>query len=357
MAMARTRVVGQVPRNIGVAEPKTQLMGEHDALFKKFFTVPENAAGELRSVLPPRLVGELDLSRLEVMPGTFVSRELRLRHTDLLVRVPFRRPRGGHTHAYIYVVLEHQSKVDPEMPYRMLEYMVRIWTELRLEDPSRWTLPVVIPLVVHHGARPWSGPRTLHALVEGLDEQPELRRFVPDFELLIDDLAVATDAQLMARPLAPAAQIAAWLLRDGRDVEAILAHLEVWATRLAEVVTQHPDESTALLRYILLAGGVKSLDQVRNTIILHVPAAEAPMASAGEQLIQQGFQLGVQQGVQQGEMRALRDALTSLLEHRFGASEAAMAQPRIEGREASELKRMLLRVPSATTVADVFAMD
>ena len=81
------------------------------------------------------------------------------------------------------------------------------------------------------------------------------------------------------------------------------------------------------------------------------------MASAGEQLIQQGFQLGVQQGVQQGEMRALRDALTSLLEHRFGASEAAMAQPRIEGREASELKRMLLRVPSATTVADVFAMD
>lgn len=47
---------------------------------------------------------------------------------------------------------------------------------------------------------------------------------------------MATNADLMARPLAPVAQLAAWLLRDGRDVAAILAHLEAWASRFGEVV-------------------------------------------------------------------------------------------------------------------------
>jgi len=213
-------------------------MAEHDALFKRIFSVPENAAGELRSMLPPKLVAQLDLSQLELVEGSFVSRELRLRHTDLLFRVPLRRPRNGRTHVYIYVVMEHQSTADPDMAFRMLEYMVRIWTKLRAGHPGRKKLPMIIPLVVHHGARAWSAPRTLHELVDGLFEHPELRHFVPDFERLIDDLAVATDEDLMARPLAPVAQLAAWLLRDGRDAAAILAHLEVWASRFAEVVAQ-----------------------------------------------------------------------------------------------------------------------
>jgi hypothetical protein len=166
--------------------------------------------------------------------------------------------RNGRTHVYIYVVMEHQSKADPQMTYRMLEYMVRIWAKLRADHPGQKKLPLIIPLVVHHGARAWSAPRRLHELVEGLAEHPELGRFVPNFELLIDDLTIATNAELMARPLAPVAQVAAWLLRDGRDVAQILAHLEVWASRFAAVVARHPDESAALLRYILVSAGEQS---------------------------------------------------------------------------------------------------
>lgn len=329
-------------------------MAEHDALFKKIFSVPENAAGELRTMLPPALVAQLDLSRLELVDGSFVSRELRFRQTDLLYRVPLRRPRKGRTHVYIYVVMEHQSKADPQMAYRMLEYMVRIWAKLRAEHPGQAMLPLIIPLVVHHGARAWSVPRRLHELVEGLAEHPELGRFVPNFELLIDDLAVATNADLMARPLAPVAQVAAWLLRDGRDIAQILAHLEVWAAHFAEVLARHPDDSEALLRYILLAAGAESLDEVRKSILLHIPAAEAPMASAGEQLIQQGFQRGIQEGVQQGRLATLRETLSSLLHVRFGALTTAHAAV-IEAALEPALQRMLLRVTSAATIEDVLA--
>jgi predicted transposase/invertase (TIGR01784 family) len=96
-------------------------MAKHDAFFKRIFSVPANAAGELRSILPSTLVAQLDLDKLELVEGTFVSRELRLRHTDLLFRVPLLKPRSGHRYVYVYVLLEHQSQVDRDMPFRMLE--------------------------------------------------------------------------------------------------------------------------------------------------------------------------------------------------------------------------------------------
>ena len=175
-------------------------MAKHDALFKRIFSAPEHAAGELRTMLPGSLVAQLDLDSLEVVEGSFVSKELRLRHTDLLFRVPFREPRHGQRYVYVYVLLEHQSRADPDMPFRILEYVVRIWAKLRADEPRRGTLPLVLPLVVHHGARAWSAPTSVHAMVEGLAEHPALRRFVPNLDVLIDDLAAASNAELMGRP-------------------------------------------------------------------------------------------------------------------------------------------------------------
>lgn len=85
-------------------------MGDHDGLFKRVFSVPENAAQELRSVLPAGLIEGLDLSALALVAGSFVDPELRGRHTDLLFRAP---RRDGDGSVYVYFLLEHQSAPDP----------------------------------------------------------------------------------------------------------------------------------------------------------------------------------------------------------------------------------------------------
>ena len=59
-------------------------MGDHDAFFKRIFSNPEYAAGELASVLPPELVAAIDLSKHVLMPGSFVDDAMKQRHTDLL---------------------------------------------------------------------------------------------------------------------------------------------------------------------------------------------------------------------------------------------------------------------------------
>lgn len=92
----------------------------HDAVFRKVLGEPANAASQLRAVLAPDLVAQLDLDQLEQVPASFVDRNLSWRHSDLLFTVPF----NGRD-AFIYVLIEHQSSTDRWMPFRMLHYMVR----------------------------------------------------------------------------------------------------------------------------------------------------------------------------------------------------------------------------------------
>ncbi len=59
---------------------------------------PVDAASEIRAALPAAIAAELDLATLHLQPGSFVSRELRSRYSDLLYSVQF----DGRD-AYLYV--------------------------------------------------------------------------------------------------------------------------------------------------------------------------------------------------------------------------------------------------------------
>jgi predicted transposase/invertase (TIGR01784 family) len=101
----------------------------HDRFFRRVFSDPEHAAGELRTVLPAALVARLDWPSLRLLPATFVDPALAELRADLL----FSASVGGRE-VLVYVLLEHQSSVEPFMPLRLLGYQVRIWGD----EPARW---------------------------------------------------------------------------------------------------------------------------------------------------------------------------------------------------------------------------
>jgi predicted transposase YdaD len=331
-------------------------MGDHDAFFKRIFSNPAHAAGELASVLPRELVAVLDLGKLELIPGSFVDNAMRERHTDLMFRAPVRgrRRRGRPLYVYLYFIFEHLSWPDPLTPFRLNQYMDRFWARLLQESPTRKTLPIIIPLIVHHGPGGWRGPRTLHDMIDGLDELPALRRFVPNFELLIDDLALATDAQLAGRPLLPAPKVATWLLRDGRNVRTLLSHAAAWGPELERVA---PGERAALLSYLLSLARPGAWDEVRKVIHIHAPASEASMISILDHFRQEGRQEGREEGReegrQEGHATALRGVLRALLANRFGALPPEV-DARIDATESPALEQCVLRVGTAARVEDVF---
>ncbi len=142
--------------------------GPHDELFKASFGQPDVARSELELVLPATVREQLDLSTLVVRPGSFSDPTQRHAETDLLFSV---RTRSGGE-ALIYVLFEHQSSFDAAMPLRLLRYTVRIWEQWRESHPQARLLPVIVPIVLHHGDAAWRAAPELTAM---LDANPELR--------------------------------------------------------------------------------------------------------------------------------------------------------------------------------------
>jgi hypothetical protein len=197
-----------------------------------------------------------------------------------------------------------------------------------------------------------SKARRMHDLVEGLEQMPELSRYVPDFELCIDDLALAGDAELMQRPLPPLPKVALWLLRDGRDIEALMDHLAAWGAALDELATPDPasEDAMTVVRYLLRVAGHIPAELVQHRIREVAPSLEKPTASAAEQLIQEG----IVKGREEGREEALRVTLERLLQLRFDALDPP-ARTRIQAAPRAELDRLIERVVTAVNLEDVFA--
>ncbi|WP_162958720.1 Rpn family recombination-promoting nuclease/putative transposase [Nocardia yunnanensis] len=158
----------------------------HDAYFRHVLARPADIAGELRAVLPTEIAARIDWGMLALQPCSFVSQHLRSRYSDLLFRT-----RLDGQEAFVYLLVEHQSRPDRMMPLRMMEYLVAIWNRYIRDDPDEKMLPAIIPLVVHASpeGRPWLHPTELSELV---DIDPATRAalgdHLPRFRFLLDDL-------------------------------------------------------------------------------------------------------------------------------------------------------------------------
>ena len=86
--------------------------------------VPENAVAELRRELPANLATKIDFSTLTVLSSHFVDDDLQDCESDLLFSATL-----NEAEALIYVLVEHQSTVDWNMPFRLLRYMANAWEQ------------------------------------------------------------------------------------------------------------------------------------------------------------------------------------------------------------------------------------
>lgn len=322
----------------------------HDALFKAVFGQPEHARGALRAVLPAAIAEALDWATLAACPGSFIDPRLNGQHTDLLFSVGWRA--GGD--ALVYVLFEHQSAPDDWMAFRLLRYLVRIWERWRTEQAgqgTRKTLPVVIPVVLYHGAEPWSVALSFDALFD----LPEAMRlalspYLVRFSYLTDDLSEIPDDELRARAMTALARLAEACFKHARLRADLLEILSEWADVVRDVVrAPHGLEALALvMRYILLVNDHVAPEALQGFLDRVVGAeAKDTIMTAGERLIQQGEARGIQQGE--------RGILLRLLRKRFGTLVDAAVERRLDSASAEQIATWADRVLSAATLDQLLA--
>jgi len=334
------------------AEHRASRPGPHDQLVRFTFEHPERAAAELRAVLPPQVVAQIDWSSLRRESGSVVDAELRESQSDLLFSA---RLHGGEP-LLLYLLLEHQSTVDRWMALRMLQYVVRQLVHWRQEHPKSEVLPVIIPVVMYHGARRgWTAARRLEELFplpEG-EVKEWWRGVVPRFEYLLDDLTREREEALRTRWGPPLVRLVLLLLRGGRS-RKLAQRLLAWRGLFAEVYAtpEGPAALGAVVHYLLEVGDPEARQSVRRVIhsVAGEKRAEEWMKTRGLTLREEGRAAGLEEG------RAMERAegVLRILEAR-GITVDPKARQRVLGcTDLDTLDRWFRRAVNATHLSDLW---
>lgn len=322
----------------------------HDALFKAVFGQPEHARGALRAIVPTALAEKLDWRTLTLRPGSFVDAALTHQHADLLYSATLR----DGTSALLYFLFEHQSAPPTEslMALRLLRYQERIWSRWCAEHARAKTLPVILPIVLYHGAARWTEPHSFEALLELPAElRPVLEPQLVRFTYLLYDLSQISDDELREgahrTALAKLATLCFKHARTGSDIVQLLAR---WMKVVREV-SGAPNGLEALaqvLRYILEVSEQATPAALQALLEREIgPQIKETLVTVGQQFIEQGLKQGIQQGIQHLLLRQLRQ--------RFGTEVDARVEQRVTAASSEQLEIWAIRVLSSPTLAEVFA--
>ena len=93
--------------------------------------------------LPASLKDKVDFSSIQSQNTSFINDKLRLNMADLLYSVKIQ-----NEESYFYILVEHQSRPDKLMPFRLVKYMVSIMDN-HLQKKGGTKLPFIYPMVFY----------------------------------------------------------------------------------------------------------------------------------------------------------------------------------------------------------------
>lgn len=112
------------------------------------------------SHIPEDLKKNIDLDHLELQPGTFIDDLRQESIADML----FSTKINNHE-TLLYLLVDHQSKPDELMAFRILKYTCNI-IDQHLNTKKTKKIPLILPMVVYHGIQTWKYSTNINDLVD-----------------------------------------------------------------------------------------------------------------------------------------------------------------------------------------------
>lgn len=270
----------------------TSMLSYHDGFFKHFMSDICLARDFLHQHLPPAVLYQCDLSTLTMTSGSFVEPELRQHCSDMLYRV-----KASGTEGYIYCLIEHQSRPQAMMAFRMMRYCLAAMK--RHLDQGNDYLPLVVPLLLYHGRQ---SPYPYSCRWLDCFHQPELAAAVYNSAFPLADITTLDDRHLLKHGTIGLLQI---IQRDIfiRDLIDLLPCIK----RIMSVTHISNDLKRSLIYYICAAGNTKNLPRFIHLLVQQTPQHQEDIMTVAEQLRKEGREQGLQQGLEQGLEQGRRE--------------------------------------------------
>ena len=274
--------------------------------------------------------------------------------SDLVYLLPFReKANASASEVMIYILVEHQSTVDPTMGLRLLSYMCQIWERQRRayitqEVPkSEWQFQPIIPIVFYTGEQKWE---TLPSLETLMDLPEALRHFLPRFDVLLLDVKRAADETLLQsnHPFG-------WLLTvlkeaDSKDIEPFVEALLRFGKHLQSLPeSERSVWQQAIYFLYLLIFFRRSVEE--RAVLEQIVSETRPhlgLSDEEEQLMQSMAEHYFQQGIEQGTHQMSIESTLNILTERFSNVDADALRTRLEAiTDLNRLKQLNLNAAIA----------
>ncbi|MEC5343034.1 Rpn family recombination-promoting nuclease/putative transposase [Brenneria populi] len=273
-------------------------MQTHDAIFKQFLSDIDVARDFLAIHIPSDIRECCDFTTLQLESASFIDEKLRSRVSDILYSLHTNTGKG-----YIYCVIEHQSRPERLMAFRLLRYSLAAMQQHL--DQGHSLLPLVVPLLFYHGKRsPY--PYSLRWL-DNFANPPLAERIYGNAFPLID-LTVIPDKEIKTHRRVALLELVQKHIRT-RDMLELAQDIgllfERWQVPLAQ--------KRALLFYIAQVGNTSRPAAFIETVTERLSTDREEIMTIAQQLEKIGFDKGIEQGLEQGMKASARQIARQLL--------------------------------------------
>lgn len=329
---------------------KEAVHNQHDKGYKFLLSSKRVFIELLRSFVKHDWVNDIDEANVVKVDKSFVLQDFADKEADLVYRV-----RLKEKEVIFYILMELQSTVDYQMPYRLLLYMVEIWRSILKDVPKKesrrkdFELPVIVPIVLYNGSRKWTAKTSYKEILNSYETFGE---YAVDFKYILIDVNRYTKEELLRLENLIAS---VFLLEQKVEFEEMMARLKELSNTLKKL-----DEDEILLfkawfKKILMARMPEEERKNVERIIDENEEVEEMISNLEKTILQEMKERekkGMKKGIEKGMEKGIGVTVLKLLEKKFGSVPEEYVK-KIEGAGKETLLKIVDKIFEIDKIEDL----
>lgn len=310
---------------------------QHDKGYKFLLSSKRVFIELLQSFVKQEWVNDIDEANIVKVDKSFVLQGFTNKEADLVYRAKLR-----DKEVIFYILMELQSTVDYQMPYRLLLYMVEIWRSILKDVPKKelrrkdFELPVIVPIVLYNGSRKWTAKTSYKEILSSYETFGE---YAVDFKYILIDVNRYTKDELLKLENLIAS---VFLLEQKVEFEEMMARLKELSNMLKKLnedeillfkawfkkilMARMPEEERKNIERIIDENKEvgEMISNLERTILQEMKEREKKGIKKGIEKgiakgIEKGIAKGIEKGIEKGMERGIGVTVIKLLEKKFGS--------------------------------------
>ena len=163
---------------------------KHDKIFRTVLSNKNDACKFINNII--HFKEKITSNDLLLYKTSFVTSEFKNKEADIVYKLKDKN---------IFILIEHQTKIDYTMPYRILAYqheIIKSAINISNANTKNFDIPTVIPIVVYTGKQKWNAKNSLNSIsINTYNKLPLSYYYLVDINdysvdtLLKDDLLIS----------------------------------------------------------------------------------------------------------------------------------------------------------------------